>query len=125
MGVKNEFDTNSDSIFIGDGSLAILCSNDILEETLNAIDESDPAGRKFKEIESLVQTQQFHENDMEQLVFYRHQNTTNLSSYNDVLRLVAQESFWPPEYIWLNGEFYNTSLCPSVDDDSSIRGVQW
>ena len=112
MDAKNAFDTTG-SMLIEDNDLAFLCSNDILEETLNTIDELDPKGRTFRETEDSAQTKEIHDNDMLELIFYRHQHTSPPSLLVDALKLVEKESFWRPEYIWLNGEFYNTS--PWVD----------
>lgn len=44
---------------------------------------------------------------------------------NDVLTLTRQYSFWPPYYIWLKGELYDTRALPAEDVDGNTVGVRF
>lgn len=125
MDVKDaeNFDSE-DGVFIVDDSLWTLCRQDLLESLANSVDEDDPQGRTHSETMSPEQLEQWLQDDVMNYIFFRLRSETKAPTITDVLQLVKKRSFWPPQLIWLAGEFYDTYDIPATDGKGNIVGVR-
>lgn len=125
MDVKDADGLNSDDgVFIVDENAWDLCRGDLLTSLANSIDEDDPQGRPHRETLTPEQLEEWLQDDLMNYSFFRLRSETKAPSINDVLQLIKERSFWPPQFIWLAGEFYDTYDIPATDQDGNIVGVR-
>lgn len=113
----------SDGVLIEDHLLEMLTQHQLFEIYGNFIDEEDAQGRPLKEI---YPDDELRENfvDESTFMFFR-LNDAKDKSLKDVLALTRQYSFWPPYYIWLKGELFDTHNLPVEDDSGNTIGVRF
>ena len=125
MDVKDADGFNSENdVFIVDDNAWVLCRDDLLASLANSVDEDDPQGRPCRETLTPEQLEEWLQDDLMNYTFFRLHSETKAPSINDVLQLVKERSFWPPQFIWLTGEFYDTYDIPATDEDGNIVGVR-
>lgn len=113
----------SDGVLIEDDLLEMLTQHQLFEIYCNFIDEEDEKRRPYKEI---YPDDELRENfvDESTFMFFRLKDATN-KSLKDVLILAREYSFWPPYYIWLKGELFDTSDLPVEDSNGNTVGVRF
>lgn len=113
----------SDGVLIEDHLLEMLTQHQLFEIYSNFIDEDDEKRRPYKEI---YPDDELRENfvDESTFMFFRLKDTTD-KSLKDVLALTRQYSFWPPYYIWIKGELFDTHNLPVEDDSGNTIGVRF
>jgi hypothetical protein len=65
------------------------------------------------------------ETDMQNYIFFRYQNSDIPKSVDAALRLVTECSFWPPMYLWLNGEYVDAFAASAEDSDGNVVGIRF
>lgn len=122
--VKDGMDIDtSDGTLIEDHLLEILTQDQLFEIYKNFIEEDDEQGRALKDIYSDKELREFFVSECD-FMYFRLTNT-KYKTINDVLALTRQYSFWPPYYIWLKGELYDTRDLPAQDVDGNTLGVRF
>ena len=113
----------SDGVLIEDHLLEMLTQNQLFEIYSNFIDEEDEKRRPYKEI---YPDDELRENFVDEatFMFFRLNNAKD-KSLKDVLTLAREYSFWPPYYIWLKGELFDTRDLPAEDSDGNTVGVRF
>jgi len=100
--------------FVQDDYGFFFCEKDVYRDYSEAIDED---GIAYKEKYSEEELRQDFEDDcMMNYGFFRYANKALPKTISEVLSLIEACCFWQPEYIWLNGKFYNKiSYLETVD----------
>lgn len=113
----------SDGVLIEDHLLEMLTQHQLFEIYSNFIDEEDEKRRPYKEI---YPDDELRENFVDEatFMFFRLNNAKD-KSLKDVLTLAREYSFWPPYYIWLKGELFDTRDLPAEDSDGNTVGVRF
>lgn len=57
---------------------------------------------------------------VESLVFCRYTGKRTPANLKSALKMINKHFFWLPDYVWLKGNFYNTSLEPSYQDGKVV-----
>lgn len=58
-------------------------------------------------------------------VFYRYTGTDIPASAENVVALVRERSFWPPEFIWHKGAFQESPSDDALDEDGETVGIRF
>lgn len=126
MDVKDalSFETE-DGMFVEDNNAWTLCRDDLLASLENRPDEDDPHGRPFRETLSPEHLEEWLQDDLMDYVFFRLRSETHASTIDEVLQLVKERSFWPPQLVWIRGEFYDTYDIPATDHEGNVVGVRF
>jgi hypothetical protein len=126
MDIKDGFDFDTeDGVFIEDHNAWALCRDDLFDDLANRIDKDDPQERPLKETLSPEKLDDWFHDDLMNYTFFRLHAETSVATIGEVLKLVRDRSFWPPQFIWLRGEFYDTYDVPAMDDQGKITGVRF
>jgi hypothetical protein len=115
-----EADLDSD-FFIETEIARFFCEDELWTAYLEIEDVEDP---DFLDLPEEEQRSYFMET-FESLAFYRFTGEKIPGSVEDALKLISEISFWPPEYIWLNGKLCETYGAPATDQDGNIVGVRF
>ena len=108
-------------VFIETEIARFCCEDELWTAYLEIEDVEDP---DFLDLPEEEQRRYFMET-FESLVFYRFTGEKIPGSVEDALKLIGEISFWPPEYIWLNGKLCETYGAPATDQDGNIVGVRF
>jgi len=65
------------------------------------------------------------ETDMQNYIFFRYQGLDIPKSVDAGLKMVAECSYWPPMYLWLNGEYVDTFAASAMDSDGNVVGIRF
>ncbi len=128
MDMKQGQDFNSDDgIFIEDQFLCFYAQKTLYENFINAVDEYDDRNepdRKRCEIHSEDELREWFGDEMDNTMFFR-LTKADVDSIKELLMLVRERSFWPPRFVWIKGEFFDTYDLPAVDDGNQVIGVRF
>lgn len=124
MDMKDGMDFNADDgVFIEDNLLISYAEETLYKQFINAVDESDEQGRRLCETHSEDELKEWFRDDTN-LIFFR-LTKMNVDSIKEILALVQERSFWPPMFIWIKGEFFDTYDLPAVDENGGLMGVRF
>lgn len=122
--VKDGMDIDtSDGILIQDDLLLFLTQNQLYEIYSNFIEEDDEQGRKLKDIYPEKELKGYFVSECDFMFFRIEPGSVN--TIDEALALARKYSFWPPFYIWIKGEIFDTRNMPAQDDDGNIVGVSF
>ena len=96
-----------DEVFIPDHRLGYFCKQELREYLENCIDYDEDLNRPFKESLNGREFEEFFSEWFEDLVFFRLGSSRKAKTFNQVLRLHHTRSFWPPRFVWIQGERYD------------------
>lgn len=119
--VGMDIDT-SDGVLIEDQFLQMLTRAELFEIYSNFTEEDD-TGRQLKEIYSENELKEHFESECD-FVYFRLKDPTN-KTISDILELIKKYSFWPADYIWLNGELIDTRNIQAHDKDGKTVGIRF
>jgi hypothetical protein len=63
--------------------------------------------------------------DFEGLVFFRYVGKRTPSNLKNALKLINKSCFWSPNYVWLQGTFYDTYFEPAYDEEGHAVAVRF
>ena len=123
MDIKDAMDFRDPSgRFVEDSSAFALCADDIYAY----ISESD------EDAVMLADDTHYEEDRSEWMmdglmnyVFFRYAGSDFPASIDDVVEIVNECSFWPPEFIWYKGTFQESPSNAKLDDDGNVIGLRF
>lgn len=122
--VKDGMDIDtSDGILVEDDLLLFLTQNQLYEIYSNFIEEDDEQGRKLKDIYPEKELKGYFVDECSFMFFRLEPGTVH--TLDEVLALARKNSFWPPFYIWIKGEIFDTRNMPAQDDNGNVVGVRF
>ena len=107
MDIKDAMDFRDPSgRFVEDSSAFTLCADDIYRYIREADEDSDMLATDYHYEEDRLE---WMEEGLMNFVFFRYTASTVPESVDEVVEIVDECSFWPPEFIWHKGSFQE---CP-------------
>jgi len=119
---------NETENFIYDEQASYFLEKELKNNYENFIEsdiEYNPQGKTNKELLSKSELEEDFYFFLQDLVFYRYTPRSIPQSINIALPQINDICFWPPMFIWLRGEFYETSNLPAVDNNGNVVGVRF
>lgn len=103
MDVKDAMDfRDSSGGFIEDPFAFTLCADDIYAHIREEDDESETTDNDLDYEED---RRDWMQDGLMNFIFFRNTNTKVPESVDEVMKIVNECSFWPPEFIWHKGSF--------------------
>ncbi len=108
--------------FVEDHMVFTLCANDIYAYAREAdgdgeVDTDDPEYKRDLE--------EWGMDIIMNYVFYRYTGIDTPASVEDVVALVRECCFWPPELIWHKGVFQESPSDEALDEDGQTVGIRF
>jgi len=108
--------------FVEDPFASTFCADDIYAYIREADEDSD-----------MVEDDPHYEEDkkdwvMDELmnfVFFRFTGTKVPENVDEVVKMVREYSFWPPEFIWHKGTFQECPSDTALNEDGEIAGIRF
>ena len=88
--------------FVEDSSAFALCADDIYRYIREADEDSDMLATDYHYEEDRLE---WMEEGLMNFVFFRYTGLTVPGCVDEVVKIVDECSFWPPEFIWHKGSF--------------------
>lgn len=122
MDVKDAMDFRDPSgRFIEDDLAFALCADDIYAYSREVDDdEAADEDRHYEEDKN-----EWMQDMLMNYIFFRYVGTDIPARVEDVVALVRECSFWPPEFIWHRGTFQESPSDHAIDDDGEIVGIRF
>lgn len=103
--------------FVEDQQALEFCEKDLLASYRKACeDEGQPATED--------EVEEYRHFELGNHVFFRYVGKDRPQSVREALDIVNAQSFWPPFYVWLNGNFHETYFENATNDDGEVVGVR-
>lgn len=115
----------ADGMFIPEQELETLCQIDLMESLRNAINPEDPQGRSYGESFPDDALEEFFRESVSDFIYFRLSPHSKAKTVRQVLRLARTRSFWPPVFIWLQGEMYYTGDEPARNRTGQVVGIKF
>ena len=106
-----------------DDLLLFLTQHQLYEIYSNFIEEDDELRRPLKERYPEKELKSYFVDECD-FMFFRLEPCT-VSTIDEALALARKYSFWPPFYIWIKGEIFDTRNMPAQDDDGNVVGFSF
>lgn len=123
MDVKDAMDFRAPSSrFVEDSAAFALCADDIYTYIRDADEDAD-----------MLADDPHHEEDKQEwmmdglmnYVFFRYTGTGTPASIDEIIEIVNECSFWPPEFIWHKGTFQESPSDTALDEDGDVVGIRF
>ena len=123
MDIKDAMDFRDESgRFVEDDYAYVLCASDLHQALCEALDDD---GIPFREKYSEAELKEWAGDDLMNYGFFRFSDLKTPASVDDVMKIVRECSFWPPQYIWFKGTFQESPSDQAIDDDGEVVGVHF
>jgi hypothetical protein len=123
MDIKDADDFyDEENLFVEDEYAFWICQEDMYRQYGEMQDDD---GIPIKNLESEDELRQGFEEDMMNYSFFRLTGKKIPDALEEVLSLVRERSFWPPMYVWLNGQFHNTFSQSATSETGEILGIRF
>ena len=117
MGIK-DVDLVEDSTVIAD-----VIRADVYLNFINSINEDDPQKRNIKESMSEIEINEWFKEYINGFLFFR--INKNSLSMKQVLGISNRYFFFPPEFIFINGQYLNTYDFPATNESGKVVGLRF
>lgn len=122
MDIKDAMDFRDPSgRFVEDETACFLCADDIYQYIVEGDD--DEMLDEFPRDEE--DKKEWMMEDLMNYAFFRFALPEIPDSVEDVVKIVRECSFWPPEFIWYKGAFQESPSNHALDEDGNIVGIRF
>lgn len=123
MDVKDAMDFRDPSgRFVEDHFAESLCSDDIYA----FVREMDEDGESVDDDHNYeADKQDWMMDELMNFVFFRYTGSTIPDTVDEVVNMVRECSFWPPQFIWHKGTFQESPSAVALDEDGEVVGIRF
>lgn len=123
MDIKDAMDFRDPSgRFIEDSAAFALCADDIYTYIREADEDADALADDPHYEED---KREWMSEDLMNYAFFRYFGSEIPASIDDVVNIVSECSFWPPEFIWHKGTFQECPSNVALDEDGNVVGIRF
>lgn len=123
MDVKDAMDFRDPSgRFVEDSAAFALCADDIYTYIREAGEDADMLADDPHYEED---KQEWMMDGLMNYVFFRYTGAGIPANINEVVEIVNECSFWPPEFIWYKGTFQECPSNTALDEDGNVVGIRF
>jgi hypothetical protein len=123
MDVKDAMDFRDTSgRFVEDPFAFTLCADDIYAYIREADEDYDP---NVDDPHYEKDRNEWMQDELMNYVFFRHTDSKVPENIEEVVKMVRECSFWPPEFIWHKGTFQECPSNNALNEDGEIVGIRF
>jgi len=116
MGLKNDEITEDAAMIVN------IIRDDYYQIFINSINPDDPKERTIKESETKEEINDWFEEHINEIMFFRI-NKDNISK-KETLKLANKYFLFPPLFIFVNSQYFNTCSLPAKNNLGDIVGIR-
>jgi len=110
-----------ESPFVEDNLAMYFCEDQLWQAYLEIDDDEEPEFHDLPEEER----REYFADDYGRFVILRFTGADIPQDVEYVLKLTRKFTFWPPQFVWIKGNIYNTYGAPVTSSNGEIVGVRF